>query len=672
MRATRPAAWAVCAAVAGWLLLAGVLSRPAGGLAGTYSFAGADGREVEVLRRLDPRVDFPVPQRLDAAYLFHWDYERFGFPTDKPPYVIRWRGFLNAPVAGAYGFSVDAAGESTFSIDDEPVETHPDTLATRVLTPGLHPVALDYRVGSGEARLVLSWQPPGGALAPIDAGSLAPDRIAWESNRARRWWGAAVAAAGLLILVVAAVTVRKRPDGFAGRLWTAVLDDRPRIALAAILLLAALLRFHDYALVPFHHETADEYQHAWEGWHLLHERTPAAWSTFPDRYPPSQTRDFRWFGDRYVLVRPYFDHPPLFSIPVGLLCSLAGAKQFLDCTLPVMRVIPILCSLAGLLLLYRLARAHQASERAALLGCLVYATIPVILLGHRLVKAENLLSLLFMGAVLVLAEEGTRSPRRAAVLAGVLSALALWTKATGVAVVATVLLMLAARRRWKDAAVVAAITGAGLALYLLYVSAYDLGLFLKVLQAQGTSKMVSVDSFQDLLGGKVVVKWFGRGTYLWLLLAAGVAAFGRARALLLPIGVYAAVLCLNADHRVIYGWYRIPLYPFLCVAAGLYLEAMIEEADLYRALPFALSAVAGALAYCTPDPAGLSRFGATLIAAAPALPLLLILPAMIWEGPRVRRLASAGAGLLLVVFLLANVATVGRLLEVYAATRGQP
>jgi hypothetical protein len=229
--------------------------------------------------------------------------------------------------------------------------------------------------------------------------------------------------------------------------------------------------------------------------------------------------------------------------------------------------------------------------------------------------------------------------------------------------------MLAARRRFKDAAVVAAIAGAGAALYLLYVSAYDLGLFLKVLQAQATTKWVSLEAFQDLLGGKVVVRWFGRGTYLWLLLAAGVAAFGRARTLLLPIGVYAAVLCLNADHRVIYGWYRIPLYPFLCVAAGLYLEAMIEEADLYRALPFALSAVAGALLYALPEAMGQSRPVAWLFAAAALLPFI---PAMIWDGPAARRVARAGAGVLLLGFVLANLATVSRILEVYAATRGQP
>jgi len=662
-------AWTACAAVAGWLLAAGALLRPAGGLAGTYSFAGADGREVEVLRRVDPAIDFSVPQRLDAAYLFHWDYARYGFPTDKPPCVIRWQGLLRAPVAGTYGFSIDASGETLFTLDGQALETHPDTLATRSLAAGLHPVTLDYRLGSGEARIVLSWQPPGRALEPIGESFLASDADGQEAGHARRFWGLLIGLAGLAVLAALVAAGRRHAEGPAGRLLAAIAEDRARIALAAILMLAALLRFHDYALVPFHHETADEYQHAWEGWHLLHEMTPAAWSTFPDRYPPSQTRDFRWFGDRYVLVRPYFDHPPLFSLPVGLLCSLAGARSFLECTLPVMRIVPILCSLAGLLLLYRLARAHLASERAALLACLVYATVPVVILGHRLVKAENLLALLFMGTVLVLTEEGRRSPRRAAVLAGMLSALALWTKATGVAVPATALLMLASRRRYKDAAVVAAIAGAGVALYLLYVSAYDLGLFLRVLQAQGTTKWVSLDAFQDLLGGKVVVKWFGRGTYLWLLAAAAVAAFGRARTLLLPIAVYAAVLCLNADHRVVYGWYRIPLYPFLCVAAGLYLEAMIEEANLYRVLPFAMSAVAGSLLYALPEAIGQSRSVAWLFAAATLLPFL---PGMIREGPATQRVARAGAGLLLVVFVLANVATVGRLLEVYAATRGQP
>jgi 4-amino-4-deoxy-L-arabinose transferase-like glycosyltransferase len=275
----------------------------------------------------------------------------------------------------------------------------------------------------------------------------------------------------------------------------------------------------------------------------------------------------------------------LFSLPVGLVCSLAGARSFLECTLPVMRLVPILCSLVGLWLLVRLALAYGASERAALLAGLVYATLPVIVLTHRLVKAENLLAVFFMGAVLAVRPERRGGERRGAVVAGVLCALAIWTKATGVAVVVVAAILLLAQKRRRDAAIVCGLAAGGLVLYLGYAALYDFGIFLKVMHAQSTSKWVSAESFVDLLSGKVVVKWFGRGTYLWLWIAAACLVTRRARLLLLPIAVYGALLALNADHRVVYGWYRAPLYPFLCVAAGLFLDEWLEEPDLGRVRP---------------------------------------------------------------------------------------
>ncbi|HZM71209.1 MAG TPA: glycosyltransferase family 39 protein [Candidatus Cryosericum sp.] len=663
----RGAAWALAAAAALLLLVASALASARGGLAGVYSFVGAQGQEIEVLRRVDPRIDFPVPQRIDAAYIFHWDLKRFGFPTEMPAYAIHWRGLLSVPESGTYGFSVDSQGEAAFSLDGTPLEIRKDAITERPLTAGLHPIALDYSLTSGEAHLVLSWRPPGRRLDPIPDRFLAADRAALLVRRGRRAWGVSLLLAGALSAALLFLAARRRPEGAAGKILQAAWDDRGRLGVAAIVLLAALLRFHDYALVPFHHETADEYQHAWEGWHLLHEGFPAAWSTFPDKYPEAQTRDFRWFGDRYHLVQPYFDHPPLFSIPVGLVCTLAGAGSFLECTLPAMRLVPILLSLLGIPLLVRLARSYGASERAALLAALVYATLPVIILGHRLVKAESLLSLLFMGALILVREQDRRSPRRAALWAGVLGGLAILTKATGVVVPVAVLLLLMSAKRWRDAALVAGIAAGSVVLYVLYAWRYDLGIFLSVLRSQSTSKWVSLEAIPDLLSGKAVVKFFGRGSYLFLLLAGGVAAFRKERALLLPPVLYATILALTADHRVVYGWYRIPLFPFLCVAAGLYLEAMLEEADLPRAFPFAATAVATGLLYALPEPLASSR---TLMVGFAALALLPFLPLLVQEAPWARRLARGGAFVLLSVFLLTSVATAGRLLEIYSSTRG--
>ena len=666
MSPPRRLAWAAAAAAAAWLLLVGSLVQGRGGLEGTYSFLGANGQENEASRRLDPQLDFPVSQRIDAAYIFHWDYQRFGFPSAMPPYIIRWRGLLSVPETGTYGFSVDAQGAAALSIDGAPIEIRPDATTDRPLSRGLHPITVEYRLDSGEARFVLSWQPPGQRLRPIPQAYLAPDRDGHAASGGRGTIGMGLFGAGVIALAVLWRRGRSAPDSLAGRLRAGLAEERPRLALGAILLLAALLRFHDYALVPFHHETADEYQHAWEGWHLLHTLQPAAWTTFPDAYPPDQSHDFRWFGDRYIVVRPYFDHPPLFSIPVGIVCSFAGARSFLECTLPAMRLVPILLSLAGLLLLERLARAYGSSERAALLAALVYAVVPVIVLGHRLVKAENLLALLFMAALLAVRPD--RPGERGAVRAGIIGALSLWTKATGLAVVAVTAMALVAQKRRRDALVAAGIAGAGLVLYLGYAAAYDFGIFLEVMRGQGLSKWVSADSFHDLLGGKAVVKWFGAGTYLWLWIALAVAALRRGRmTLLLPVAVYATLLALTADHRVIYGWYRIPLYPFLCIAAGLYLDEMLEESDLPRTFLFAMTAVVSAVLYALPEPVGQSRPVLYLFAATVLLPFL---PRVVTDRPWAQRLAAGGAILLLLVFVVANVATVGGLLEIYSRTRG--
>jgi Dolichyl-phosphate-mannose-protein mannosyltransferase len=670
-RSSRRLADVLVLLLAVWVLLLGRLLGPAGGLLGRYAIRAEDGRDTPVLERIDPRIDFPVPQRLDAAYIFHWDIRRFGFPVSMPPAVIHWTGWLRTARSGGYGLLVDAQGTAALRIDDRPIELSPGVVSEAELSAGVHAIALDYAVTSGEARVVLSWRPPGrNVVLPIPSASLSSDRDGFARAGRRRFAGWALLLAGLA--AVAAVSrAARRPGTPAARLAARLAPFRARMALGAILILAALLRFHDYELVPFHHETADEYQHAWEGWSLLHEGIPSAWSTFPERYPVDQTHEFRWFGEPYVMVKPYFDHPPLFSVLVGIVNGLAGAPTALDCSLPVMRLVPIVLSLAGLLLLYRLGLAYGVSERASLLGALIYATLPILVLSHRLVKAESLLALLFMGAILAVLRQDRDGSERWSWIAGLLCGLSLWTKATGVAVVAVIVLMLLSRRRYRGAVVVGTISLACLGLYVLYGYAYDFGIFCKILAAQATTKWVSLDALQDLLAGKVVVKYFGRGSYPWLLLAAGCVAFRRERAILVPIAFYAIVIAMTADQRVIYGWYRIPIYPFLCIAAGLYLESMMAEPDLYLSFPFAATAVAAGVLYAVPSAVAQNTLitkgvmaGFALIAVGPFLPRL------VRDGPRARGVARAGVWLLLIVFLSTSLTTVRDALEIYSASRG--
>ncbi len=147
-------------------------------------------------------------------------------------------------------------------------------------------------------------------------------------------------------------------------------------------------------------------------------------------------------------------------------------------------------------------------------------------------------------------------------------------------------------------------------------------------------------------------------------------ALRRQRALLVPLAVYATVIAMTADYRVIYGWYRIPLYPFLCVAAGIALEEMMEEADLYRVFPFLVTAVASGALYAFPSWAAgtvAPRWAMYACAAVGVAPYLLRLA---FERPWSARLAQVATWLLLLFFLLTSLKTVGGLLEIYSATRG--
>src|SRR5258705_11987219 len=94
-RTGRRATLILLAAVTIYTLLLADLFRPGGGLLGRYAVSVPDGSEFVVHERVDARLDFPVPGKIDAAYRDHWPIERHGFPHTKPPYHIHRRGLLS-------------------------------------------------------------------------------------------------------------------------------------------------------------------------------------------------------------------------------------------------------------------------------------------------------------------------------------------------------------------------------------------------------------------------------------------------------------------------------------------------------------------------------------------------------------------------------------------------
>jgi hypothetical protein len=644
-----------------WALAAVILLSPRGGLRAVYSVETGAGALVPLFARTDPEVNFPAPEVLAQPFFQHWNLRTLGVPSSIPPFQVRWTGKLHCPVGGHYRFHVGATGRVRLLLDGRPLfpeDGKEEEGLPLDLSPGWHDIDLTFQRGDEKPMVRLLWEVPGtGVTALVPRSALTPSV---ESRKA----GLLAAGAGLVLAaawVLFAVWLWKRRRD-AGSLGEFIMAHRHGAALGVILITGMALRLHQYDLIPFHHETADEYQHGWEGWTLLHEGAPRAWTFYPWVYTGKDRVFFFWFGDPYNLVLPYFDHPPGFSLLVGGVSTLLGAEQMLDCTLWRMRLVPIALGLLTLCLVARVGWSLFAEPLAGTLAALVYATVPTIVMGSRLVKAESLIAPLLLVQVLWL-ERYLREGRRGDLLRMAAGGFgAIWAKATGIAVPAAALAVLAVSRRWKAMAWVGGAAAAAVAAYLLYGACYGWGTFLAILELQ-SSKVVAVRSLLELAGiSRVVELQFGTGWYLWMILAAGGMALGPHRRILAPLAIYFLVLGLTVDSRSVYGWYRLPFYPFLCLAGGKFLAEWWEEKDLSRAFVFSVTALATTFYHVLPAAAERSR---TAVGTIFVLCCVAPFAGLLFPSGSGRRWRAVAAALSMAVFFCGNLFIVNRQVSVY-------
>ncbi|HEY3080589.1 MAG TPA: glycosyltransferase family 39 protein, partial [Chloroflexota bacterium] len=372
-------------------------------------------------------------------------------------------------------------------------------------------------------------------------------------------------------------------------MWLRRLRARPTelAFVVGLLLLAGGLRLYQFDRVPSPNETSDEYAYLWAGWTLLHEGTPTAWSE-KGAYGAAPT--YLWHQARYRLVSPWFDHPPLYALLVGAAASLRGGGELFDASLPAARLTAVAFATASTGLLYAWARAPYGRP-AASLGALLFATIPTVVVAGRLALAESLIVPLQLLA-LIAAERYRGAPaspaaRRAPWLALVLAAVvaSVLAKVPGVAVGGSVGLFLAWRRLWGAALASLAAVLLGIAVFVAYGCALDCGLFRLVLADQG-ARARGFEALSRVLAGAMAEPLSWRDAWLpFLWLALAYAALRRDRLLAIAVLPYLVFTVAAVDQNEPRVWYRYPLFPYLCLAGGLFIrDAFRRPASLGLAL----------------------------------------------------------------------------------------
>ena len=292
---------------------------------------------------------------------------------------------------------------------------------------------------------------------------------------------------------------------------------------------------------------------------LLDEGVPRSWSWMPAYGEVPSTV---WQGDHYRLVKPWFDHPPLYPLYVGAFMRAAGTRDLFAVELGVMRLSGLPLYAATLLLLFMVAR-RVADETHALLAIAFWAVAPVAVWNGRLVMAEALMLPLALAGWYALQRFGETHRRGWLVAVGVAAALLPLTKIAALGF-ALFYFTAAIVRRERTLAIVVCIGGAaGLLLYAAYGAHYDWSLF-RAVQRNQASRFENFAGIESLLfSARVVDKGIME---LPLILGLVTLLFDLRDGRNVEMGLFAATYAVTIAFLLPYnqyGWYAIPLYPAL-------------------------------------------------------------------------------------------------------------
>jgi hypothetical protein len=354
----------------------------------------------------------------------------------------------------------------------------------------------------------------------------------------------------------------------------------------AIFCAGFLLRLYHYDTVPQYCATRDEFAWTWSGISLLHEGLPRAWSLLPS-YGPTKYVDVH--GQGFALVQPFLDHPPLFSVVMGLWMWLGGVKQMFDAELHYMRISSLLFFVGNFWMVWRLL--PRFFERTTVLVALVYfAVSPLAVVQQRLVISENciLFTYLVTHYCLIRFDETRRRRYLAGVAAGAVALPLIKVAAVCYSVYFTVVSRL--RRNWTLTLTVAAGTLVGLAAWVVYGTRIDAHLFFSLMGDQRARWNGFWGFYQLLFNPKIVESAFPYTPFILAsLLIFQQLGNPRTREFYLQYPIFIALMTLMVDQHNVYGWYLMPMYPVLSAAVAQFLVRLFSDESATFALTWAVA-----------------------------------------------------------------------------------
>lgn len=406
------------------------------------------------------------------------------------------------------------------------------------------------------------------------------------------------------------------------------------VVFVSILILSYKLRLFNYDKIPLPGQSMDEYSYSWVGLSLIELGVPVGISGI-DGYKNSDLRYInvdRVFqetakGNPLSIERPWFDHPPLMGVITGGFAYLKGARVFEDTITAFIRKPMVYLGTISVALVGAFTIMNFGFI-TGVVAMLIYGTMPIAVIGSRMIQAENGLIPMMLLTAIFLSMYLKYKKLRWLWLAGVAAGVGTLFKLSGVAsilMVGTVLLI--NKNKWQEI-IWFVITALSItSLFFIYGMVYDGETFLNILKSNSNRfygigpvaiydlmTQVKLTHNKYLTDFWPLISWVG----LWVLMSKKQKNIGEVILVVAVISYLAIYVFMGSQS---FGWYTFPFWPILAMALAVMIKKMWTEKQQLTIWLWLLIPVGGTIGRLVSinkfqEYAGMWRYGLAVIIMA--------------------------------------------------------
>jgi len=357
-----------------------------------------------------------------------------------------------------------------------------------------------------------------------------------------------------------------------------LLKRKTYIILFAIVFLGLVLRADNLTKYPRLGATFDEFAWTWLGISLIKEQVPSSWSSH-DAYV-GYREPKTYLNAKFWIVKPYLEHPPFFGIVAGSFAILRGVDNFYEVNIDKIRPLALILGVSSIVILFFLVREIY-DEKIALLSSLIYATIPTVVIGSRLVQNENFFIPMFLLALFLIARFIKSKDTRLRSIAAIICGLLILSKIPWLAATLAIFAILFYKNKRNDAFKFIAIVLPFFLIFIAFGLYFNSEIFIDLWKLQLQRYALTFNSVYALFTDPFLTDrftidgWIYFGWFSFILLLTK--DFKKNYLIILGLMSYLGVFIFAIPNEAGHGWYRYPFYPFLAVSLAMFIKEYFNK-----------------------------------------------------------------------------------------------